>query len=157
MIAEEYYPKWLYEAIVEDYLPWAKAKNCSYGGFSEKYTLHDSIWVGLFSDVSYENNAILVILWDAVWLPDEVAESTSKVDEWPFLFIKTEDAEQIITRGYKDIGGLQRGIAKAHLTEIDENKKSFVVYDHYGGEVEVIFGGQMKFLGIDREKQVIEI
>lgn len=157
MIEKEYYPKWLYEAIVEDFLPWEKAQTLSYKEFSDKYTLHDSIWIGLFANVTYEDTAILSIIWDAVWLPDEIAESTSEVMNDPFLFIKLEKTKEIITRNYQEIGNIQRGIAKSEFNKFDKNKKSFIVYDHYGGEVEIKFCGQMKFLGIDREKQVLEI
>ncbi len=153
---EEYYPKWLYEAIVEDFLPWEKAQTFTYEEFSEKYSLHDSIWIGLFANVTYEDTATLAIIWDASWLPDEIAESTPEIVKHPFLFIKVEKMEQIITRNYKDVN-VNRGIAKSEFTKISGSKNSFIVYDHYGGEVEVIFCGQMKFLGIDREKKVLEI
>jgi hypothetical protein len=76
MSEEEYFPNWLFEAIVEDYLPWELASDYSYEKFAEKYTLHDSLWVGLFANVTYEDTAILVFMWDSVWLPDEIAKTT---------------------------------------------------------------------------------
>src|SRR5215216_2317656 len=102
MIEEEYYPKWLYEAIVEDFLPWESAQNFPYEEFAQKYTFHDSVWIGLFANVTYEDTAILSIIWDACWLPDEIAESTAEVRKYPFLFIKLEKIVQILTKNYKD-------------------------------------------------------
>jgi hypothetical protein len=154
---EKYFPDWLHEAIVEDFLPWESAKNYSYEEFSEKYTLHDSLWVGLFANVSYEDAAILAIIWDAVWLPDEIAKSTANVMKYPFLFIKLEEINQILTRNYKDVGGIQRGITNAEFLILENNKKSLKVIDHYDGEVEIVFSGKMKFLGLDREKKVLPI
>lgn len=152
----KYFPDWLYEAIIED-LPWKSAKNYSYEEFAEKYTFHDSFWIGLFASVAYEDTAILAIIWDAVWLPDEIAKSTSNVLEYPFLFIRLEKINQILTRNYKDIGNIQRGISDASFSVMENGKKSLVVFDHYGGEVEIVFSGEMKFLGLDREKKVLPI
>jgi hypothetical protein len=154
---KKYFPDWLYEAIVEDFLPWESAKNYSYEEFAEKYTLHDSLWIGLFANVTYEDAAILAIIWDAVWLPDEIAQSTSDVLDWPFLFLKVEKINQILTRNYQDIGGSNRGISDAELSTLGDGKKTLIITDHYGGEVEVTFSGEIKFLGLDREKKVLPI
>lgn len=154
---EKYFPDWLHEAIVEDFLPWESAKNYSYEEFSEKYTLHDSLWIGLFANITYEDTAILAIIWDAVWLPDEIAESTADVLKYPFLFIKLKRIKQILTRNYKDIGNIQRGISNAEFSILEDDKKSLIIIDHYGGEVEIVFSGEIKFLGLDREKKVLSI
>ena len=141
---------------MEDTLPWNEAKECSFQEFSEKYTLHDSVWVGLFYDVAYENNVILTIIWDAVWLPDEIAQSTSVVAEWPLLFIKIGDVLRVSTSGYKDIGGLQRGIGAAGIEQVD-GTKLLVISDLYNSTVEISFAGGLKFLALDREGMVLRI
>lgn len=157
MIEEKYFPDWLYESIIEDFFPWESAREYSYEEFSQKYTLHDSIWIGLFANITYEDEAVLAIIWDSCWLPDEIAKSTSEVVEYPFLFIKLEKITQILTRNYKDNGGIQRGISNSKFFTMEEDKKSLTVFDHYGGEIEIIFCGEMKFLGLDREKKVLPI
>ncbi len=154
---EKYYPNWVYESIIEDFLLWESAKIYSYEEFSKKYTLHDSIWIGLFSNITYEDSAILAIIWDSCWLPDEIAESTSEVVKYPFLFIKLENVTQILTRNYKDIGGIQRGISNSRFSLLDSGEQSLIVIDHYGGEVEAIFKGEIKFLGLNREKKILPI
>jgi hypothetical protein len=157
---EEYrlkqYPDWLYQSIIDNTLNWKEAKEYSFQEFSEKYTLHDSYWIGLFYDVAYENNIILAIVWDAVWLPDEIVPSTSIVSEWPLLIIKVEDVLQVSTSGYKDIGCISRGIATAEIEDIDD-KHLLVISDHYGGNVEITFSGKLKFLGIDRKGECLPI
>ena len=150
------HPDWLYREVIEDTLPWNEAKEYSFQEFSEKYTLHDSVWVGLFYDVAYENNVILTIIWDAVWLPDEIAQSTSVVAEWPLLFIKIGDVLRVSTSGYKDIGGLQRGIGAAGIEQVD-GTKLLVISDLYNSTVEISFAGGLKFLALDREGRVLRI
>ena len=147
---------WLYGAVIRDTLPWGEGKGYSFQEFSEKYTLHDSIWVGVFYDVAYEDSAVLAIIWDAVWLPDELTQSTSAVGEWPLLFIKVGGASQVSASGYQDIGGIQRGIAGAEIVKVD-GTDLLVVTDHYGGSVEISFTGNLMFLALDRDRRVLPI
>ncbi len=81
------HPDWVYQELVENYLPWQQGKKMSFQEFDRKYTLHDSYWLGIFFDVAYEKAATLAIQWDAVWLSDAVKERTSVVADWPYLFI----------------------------------------------------------------------
>jgi hypothetical protein len=150
------YPEWLYQSIIEDTLKWDEAEKLSFQEFSGKYTLHDSYWIGLFYDVAYEDNAILAIVWDAVWLPDDIALSTTVVSQWPLLFIKVGKVLQVSTSGYKDVGGISRGIARAEVVEVDE-KHLLIISDHYGGSVEISFSGKLQFLCLDRGRKVLAI
>ena len=100
------HPDWFYREIVEDYLPWEQGRKTNFTEFNKKYTLHDSGWIGIFFNVAYEQTATLAIRWDAVWLPDEIAESTSIVSNWPYLFIQLKNIEQFSTSNYDDIGSL---------------------------------------------------
>lgn len=150
------HPDWLYREVIEDTLPWNEAKECSFQEFSEKYTLHDAIWIGLFYDVAYENNVILAFIWDAVWLPDEIAQRTSVVAEWPLLFVKIGEVLRVTTTGYKDIGGLQRGIGRAGIEQVDGTNR-LVIADHYGGDVEISFVGRLRFLGVDKDRRALPI
>jgi hypothetical protein len=82
------YPVWVYRELVEDYLPWEEGRQINFVEFNKKYTLHDSGWIGIFFNVAYEQTATLAIRWDAVWLPDEIAKSTSIVSDWPSILVK---------------------------------------------------------------------
>jgi hypothetical protein len=150
------YPDWLYQSIIENSLNWGEAKEYSFQEFSQKYTLHDSSWIGLFYDIAYVNNLILAIVWDAVWLPDGIAQSTSTVADWPLLFIRIENVLQVSVSRYKDIGGISRGIATAEIEDVD-GKHLLVISDHYGGNVEISFSGKLTFLALDRNGKVLPI
>ena len=151
-----YYPNWLGSALLNNGLPWDQASAYTVQAFLEKYTLHDSLWVNLIHDVANENHATLAIMWDAVWLPDEIAKSTDLVNDWPILFIRLEQVRQISTLGYEYVSDIHRGIATAEIEEID-SKKVFVIHDHYRGSVEIVFEGQSLFLALNVRKAVLKI
>jgi hypothetical protein len=150
-----YFPAWQHTSIIEDSLPWESGKTYSYPEFKEKYTLHDSSWIGLFSSIRYENSAILALLWDAHWIPDEIFESTGMVTEWPFLFIKLESLVEIVTRNLAPFD-YPREIHHATLVEFEDGLKTLVVTGD-GGDIEIGFRGKSVFLGLDREKQPLLI
>jgi hypothetical protein len=154
-VDSEYYPAWLGQSILWDEFPWEAARTCKVQEFLEQFTLHDSEWVTIYHDFAYENQSTLVIQWDAVWLPDEIAKSTSVVSDWPLLLIKLEGVKQISTLGHEKIGGT-RGISTAEVEEV-ENKIVFVIHDHYGGSVEIVFDGAAHFLALNRNKQPLKV
>jgi hypothetical protein len=150
------YPTWLGQSLLEDDLPWEAASIYSVREFLDRYTLHDSNWVTIHYDVAYEAQATLVIMWDSFWLPDEIAQSTSVVRDWPLLLIKLERVRQLATLGYEDINGMPRGISTAEVEEV-EDKFVFVIHDHYGGSVEIVFNGIAHFLVLNRAKLPLKI
>lgn len=152
----EYYPPWLGQSLLNDDFEWEQAKLCSVQEFLEKYTLHDSEWVLIKHDVAYSNEAIIVIQWDSVWLPDEIAKSSGIVQDWPLLLIKLEGVDQISALGYKNIGGIQHGIAYAEIERLD-GKNIVVIHDHYGGSVEIVFDGDSRFLALNAKKELLKI
>ncbi|EDN69722.1 hypothetical protein BGP_3093 [Beggiatoa sp. PS] len=151
---EEQHPNWLYKALIEDTFPWDKSADLNFQTFNEKYTLHDSVWVGIFYDVAYEQSVILAFQWDAVWLPDELKESTSKIYDWPYLFIKLTNVESVSTANYEDIGGMSRAISGLEIEEI-EGKKYLVIDDVYGGQIDIIYEGKESFLVMESNKKVL--
>ncbi len=150
------HPDWLYLELVEDCLPWKQGKRMNFKAFNKKYTLHDSGWIGIFFNIAYERTATLAIQWDAVWLPNEIKQSTSVVADWPYLFIQLADIEQISTSNYIDIMGSPRSIAVCEVEEI-EGKKFLAIDDVYGGQINIVYQGQETFLAIERNKNVLAI
>ncbi len=63
---------------------------------------------------------------------------------------------QVSFSGYKDIGGISRGISCGEIEEIDE-KQVWVIEDHYGGNVDIVFSGKTWFLGLDRNREILKI
>jgi hypothetical protein len=137
-------------------LPWGEGREYSFAEFSEKYTLHDSAWVGLFHDVGYEDSVILAFLWDAVWLPNELARSISNTGDWLLLLVKVERVSRVSTSGYADIGGILRGIGGAEFGRA-KGANLLTITDHYGGRVEIYFAGKMVFLALDGDERVLPI
>ena len=150
------YPDWVYREIIEDGLPWQKGRKINFSEFNKKYTLHDSNWIGIFFNVAYDQTATLAIQWDAVWLPDEIAQSTSIVSDWSFLFIQLENIEQFSSSNYVDIMGTCRSIAGCEIEKID-GRKFLAIDDVYGGQVNIIYQGDETFFAIEKNKNVLSI
>jgi hypothetical protein len=154
-LLEDHLPSWIYEAIVLDILPWESGRRYSYSDFATKYTFHDSTWIGLFQNLAHENCAVLSIIWDAHWLPDEVYPSTPIVARWPLLFIKLQDVESIITTNLIALD-YEREIVESKFRELENGLKALTIRGD-GGDVEVRFKGEMIFLGLDRQKEPLAI
>jgi len=75
MKKEFHYPSWLYQELINNFLPWHEGKRVSFSQFHEQYTLHDSHWIGIFYNVAYEQAVTLAIEWDTVWLPNEIKKT----------------------------------------------------------------------------------
>jgi hypothetical protein len=150
------HPDWLYKELVEDYLPWEQGRKINFTEFNKKYTLHDSGWIGIFFNVAYEQTATLAIRWDAVWLPDEIAKSTSIVSDWPYLFIQLRNIEQFSSSNYDNIGSLPRSISGCEFEEID-GKKFLAINDVFGGQINIIYRGEETFLAMEKDKRILSI
>ena len=150
------YPAWVYRGLVEDYLPWEQGRKINFTEFNKKYTLHDSYWIGIFFNVAYDQTATLAIQWDAVWLPDEVAKSTSIVNDWPYLFIQLKKIEEFSTSNYGDIGGLPRSISGCEFEEID-GKKFLAIDDVFGGQINIVYQGEETFLAMGKDQRILSI
>ena len=150
------YPDWLGNDLINDRLPWKKGLHISFLEFAKKYTLHDSCWIGLFYDVGERASAILVINWDAVWLPDSIALSNSKVQEWPFLFIKIEKVKEVSTSDYFNDDYANWSICDHQIESIDE-QQLLIISSCMGGDLEIIFSGETTFLALDSDRNILNI
>jgi hypothetical protein len=153
---EEYYPQWLHRDLLEDLLPWDQAATRSLNDFLSTYTLHDSCWVGIFHNVGRDGSLTLCIRWDSIWLPDGLAKKTPHVADWPLLFIRIEGLKQLSLNNYEDLGGLGRTIGTCEIEEV-EGCYLFSVSDVFGGEVLIEFSGVVKFLALNRNREVLLI
>lgn len=155
-LIEPAHPAWFYRDLINDCLPWERGAAMSFKEFEQKYTLHDSVWVGAFFDIAYEPNVTLAIQWDAVWLPDEVKLSTSVVDDWPYLFVQLLEVEQLSPNRYQNVEGACRTISGFEIEEVD-GKNFLAIDDVYGGQINIIFRGNVVFLAIEKNGSVLEI
>ncbi|ABW26294.1 hypothetical protein [Acaryochloris marina] len=149
-------PAWFYHGWIEGDLPWNQGKQMSFDQFHSKYTLHDSIWLGMFYDIAFEQTLSLAIHWDAIWLPDEIYQSSSTVRDWPYLFIRIEQAHSVTTDNYGDLKDMQRSIATSeNIVVSDQNL--LAIDDVSGGKLSITYKGPVTFLAIDPAKRVVSI
>ncbi len=58
------YPQWLGDALLRQTLSWDTGLSVPITVFLRSYTLHDSIWEGLWVEPAY-GDAIAIIRWDS--------------------------------------------------------------------------------------------
>ena len=151
-----YYPDWLYRDLVENELPWNSATAFAFEDFLLTYTLHDSSWVGVFSNCRLDDAVTLCIVWDRVWLPEELKRELSGIPHWPFLFVRIEGVTRLSFKSYDDIGLVGRTIADCEVSSV-EHGRLVTVADIFGGRVEFEFVGLTRFLGFSHDKQLLPI
>jgi hypothetical protein len=150
------YESWVYTSVLENDLPWEKADITTFEEFKSKYTIHDSFLVGVFMDLRLQNTAMLIIQWDSVWLPEGISESTSCVEDWPYLFIKIEGIEQINTWRYESLKDVGRVLHSLEIESID-GKHILAISDVFDGQLQMVFNGGTAFLAFDKYKNILRI
>jgi hypothetical protein len=129
-------PPNLAHRLIEGSLPWEQSTKLHISDFLKLYTLHDSNWVGLFTDCACEDTTIAVIRFDPVWNPS-VSAPTSFCADWPLLLLRFACVSSIQISGYRNIDGTQRGISEVSVESISEEELRTTITDHYGGSVSV--------------------
>jgi hypothetical protein len=145
-----YHPDWLYRRIIEDELPWDKKSGLTLETFFEKYSLHDAQWIGIFHNVALDASVTLALILDTVWLP---AETT--FDGVPFLFIQVDRVDQISLANFSDFIG-PRDVSNVEF-EIMDGKKILAIDDIYGGQVNIIFSGDVSIVALDENETVLDL
>jgi hypothetical protein len=131
--------------IANENVSWENSQTFSTVDFFTRYTLHDSHWLGLYIDTSWDGDATAIIAFDPIWNQIEVPK-TPTTSKWPILLIRFPTISAINIADYKDIGGVQRGIAKVELeAEVNDRKKT-IISDHYGGKVIISHQDPVKVL-----------
>lgn len=142
--------------IVEDYLPWNRSTQMHIKTFLQRYTLHDSYWIGLQMGCAWGDTAIAVIRFDPVW-NSSVSGPTSAVADWPLLFLRFNCVNTIRLAGFRDNGGVQRGISGATVEGISEEEVVTVIGDHYGASVSFQHFPLVDVLVMSATEDVLEI
>ena len=153
---DQFYPDWLYKKLIEDDLPWEQKSPYNFEEFLGKYTLHDSFWVGVFHHVAFDRSVTLAFQWDSVWLPDEVKEGTSHVDDWPYLFVQLHEVEEVSKANFVELDRINRAIGGAEIIKL-EGANHLAIDDVYGGQVNLIFKGKHSIIALNPDGSVLEI
>ena len=137
--------------VARDELPWDRAWVADFGEFCDRFTLHDSFWVGVFLNVNESNEAVFLFEWDSHWLPeplrsDKLVDSESTRD--PYLFIRVTGVRTIKFHGFNQpISG--RAVGGAVATHV-KSLQRLQICDFADGEVDIRYVGRTEFLCVRR-------
>jgi len=120
--------------LIDGSLPWERATQLHIDAFLGLYTLHDSYWIGIHANCGWDDTAIAVIRFDPAW-NSLVRFPTSTVADWPLLFLRFTCVNTIRLSGFRDNGGVQRGISSATVEHISDEESITTIDDHYGALV----------------------
>jgi len=154
--SEQFYPNWLYRKLIEDDLPWDQKASLTLETFFEKFTLHDSYWVGIFHHVAFDSSVTLAFQWDSVWLPEEVKKGTSHVDDWPYLFFQIDGVKEMRTSNFEELDGINRAIGGGEYLML-EGESNLAIDDVYGGQVNISFSGGASILALNPDGSILII
>jgi hypothetical protein len=139
-------------SIARGTLPWEKSWAADFSAFGDRYTLHDSVWAGIFLDVCAGNEAVLVVEWDAHWLPEPLRTECMILAAQkpnfgnPFLLMRLSEIHAIELRGYEvPLSGRAIGSAEESRNDLFNR---LTIIDIVGGTVHVDFTGMIEFLAL---------
>jgi hypothetical protein len=158
---------WLNQALVDGILgdgavPWGSG--ISRDVFDQHFTLHDSYWLGAFTELGWENACVLAFKWDACWLPEgpfkEASVRRTGPMSWsdadPYLLTRITRVTSLSMEGFEDIGGVQRGVAN-HAFSCVDGATRLEITDPYGATVSIVFSGSATFLPLDADGRAIDL
>ena len=158
-MSDDYYPAWLAPGLLHDNFAWEAGVRSTLPAFLAEYTLHDSSWIGLTTDPTYQGSATAVIRFDAFWTEGRVPFPGSLVAEWPILLIRFERLQSLAFVGLEqDIGGISRTITMAVSRELPGGGvHETVIEDVHGGQVTLRHAPPVTLLLFSREQQVLDL
>lgn len=150
-------PRWLCEHILLGTLPWDQGVCESYSRFSHTYTLHDSHLLGTYQSAETYGETVLCFLWDGLWLPEAINRQVAQ-NEPIFLLIKvTKTLGTALSEGTVNKSDKQpRRILKTEHVNVDD-QQVLVIDDAQNNTLTVVFSGQLHFLALDSQKQLIDL
>ncbi len=134
-------------------LPWDEAWVAEFPEFDERFTLHDSNWIGAFLAMRESDDAIAMFEWDAHWLPEPlrmecgvgIAESPYRN---PFLLIYASGVQAVQLRDFPCDFCSQIGVARSWF---EDGIKVLELMDVIGGTMRLEFTGQIEYLALHAE------
>jgi hypothetical protein len=138
--------------LARDELPWHRAWVADFPTFDERFTLHDSTWIGAFLALREQNEVILIVEWDAHWLPEPLRTECmgdaagAPAFGCPFLLIRVPAVRGMELSGYEQSCG-GRAISYAALS-VSGKVMILEIVDFAGGTVRLDFSGRLEFLAL---------
>ncbi|HZU12358.1 MAG TPA: hypothetical protein VFB58_05920 [Chloroflexota bacterium] len=156
---EHYDPDWLRKGLIDGAFSWESGYTGTLTHFLDRYTLHDSYWVGLWLQTT--GSGIAVIRWDLAWnQPIDDKEERDDVPFWPILVVRFErlhvvrvvDGPRKETRGGESITWAEsRPIGEAGISGRHETIL------HGGVEIRLVHDPVVSILLINRSGEAIPI
>ena len=168
------YPAWLGAGLLNGF-NWSLGVASTMPRFLDEYTLHDSNWIGLWSEPGFESVAL--IAWDSHWSGGRVVTPNDR----PFLLIQFErlwrahvsfpDGHGVSVIGGADshIVGSEEKLSLIAALRGDQERRGTIKYLEeetlfhtdvaaiLGGDVELWHGGATRFLCLDGSGQALPI
>ncbi len=152
-------PSWISRRIINNDLPWHKAKKNSIYQFKENYSLLDSYWIGAFHNVAHDNSMTLAIQWDSYCLPNDLKRTLVNPEEWLYVFIRITKVKMASHFGFSNSErppeGVLRSISKLKLKAANK-ERLLSIRDAYGGKTKILFNGECNFLVLDEGQNMME-
>jgi hypothetical protein len=147
----DHYPDWLGRDLVAGNLPWSEGVASSLPAFLDRYTLHDSYWIGLYAEPG--RCATLLLRWDTFWTQGEVPFPGSLVAEWPLLAVRFDalDRSEVRLRDHglaSALSGPTNRAADAHRTHLA---------DHHGGDATLVHAPGVRLLCLSRSREPLPL
>ncbi len=89
------YPARLGGDLLGGGLPWEAALEATMPNFLSRYTLQDSLWIGLYLQPKAE--AVALVRWDTYWTDGGLPSAGNAVADWPVLLVRFERVYQTFT------------------------------------------------------------
>lgn len=172
------FPVWFNELALQDKISWDKNVVSTLPKFLEEYTLHDSYWCGV-SSVPNDVTTVAIQL-DVFWAKEKIQFTSSQVADSPILLIELQRTWQIKQGFFREFN-LTETISGATSRLLDEDAKlemlplldyqqkwfQQMVFDAplyqtqiepiYGGFVEILHGGETRFLLVGADGAAIPL
>lgn len=148
---DPYNPEWLTAGFLEDIFPWSEAVQTTMGRFLSLYTLHDSYWIGLKTNVRY-SEAVAAIRFDAFWTEGRVPHPGPEVALWPVLLLRFLGVAEVSLTPCQAEDDYQGAILGAETGEDDYGSLTSID-DDIGGRCAIRHRGPIDVLIMSRSGQ----
>ena len=145
------YPDWLGRDLIAGGLPWAVGTPASLPAFLDRYTLHQSHWIGLYTEPG--PSVTLLLRWDTFSTQGEAPFPGSQVAESPILAVRFDALERsevrLRDRGLASVlSGPTNRAADAHRTHL---------VDRHGGDATLIHSPGVRLLCLSQAREPVAL
>ena len=128
------YPDRLGGDLLGGGLPWEAAVEATMPTFLSRYTLHDSLWIGLYLQPKVE--AVTLVRWDTYWTDGGLPSAGDAVADWPVLLVRFERVYQTFTtypgpEERETLSGLPETISDATSAALTVAQRTRVAARHH--------------------------